>query len=199
MPPSLQPQSLETLRLLARKIARLRLLEQKERHQGPGGLIEFVKDFWRVLEPSTEFVDGWPLRAMCLPYNTKILTADGEKNIGDIVVEVAAGASDVLSFDHKIDACAWRPIVARMKSCGQPLFAGIETSGRCGALYLTDNHPLFVDGRGYVRADEIEIRGRGHRVSIARPVTRCNRAEVNSAGGAAIWIIALPKRAENIR
>ena len=125
----------------------MRLLEQKERHQGPGGLIEFVKDFWRVLEPETPFVNGWPLEAMCLPYNTKILTADGEKNIGDIVEGGWRG--DVLSFDHKIDACAWRPIVARMKSCGQPLLR-IETSGRCGALYLTDNHPLFVDGRGYV-------------------------------------------------
>lgn len=30
-----------------------------------GGLLEFVRYFWPVLEPQTPFVDGWPLRAIC--------------------------------------------------------------------------------------------------------------------------------------
>lgn len=30
-----------------------------------GGLIEFVRYFWPVLEPQTELVEGWPLEAIC--------------------------------------------------------------------------------------------------------------------------------------
>lgn len=30
-----------------------------------GGLIAFVRYFWHVIEPDREFVDGWPLWAMC--------------------------------------------------------------------------------------------------------------------------------------
>ena len=31
----------------------------------PGGLIKFIKHFWRVLEPVTPFVDGWCIEGMC--------------------------------------------------------------------------------------------------------------------------------------
>ena len=34
-------------------------------HAALGGLIEFVRYFWHVLEPVTPFVDGWCLRGMC--------------------------------------------------------------------------------------------------------------------------------------
>src|SRR6266481_541341 len=30
-----------------------------------GGLIAFVRYFWKVLEPGTPFVDGWPIWAIC--------------------------------------------------------------------------------------------------------------------------------------
>src|SRR6266704_2594519 len=30
-----------------------------------GGLIAFVRYFWRVLEPEAELVEGWPLWAIC--------------------------------------------------------------------------------------------------------------------------------------
>ena len=37
-----------------------------KREQGQrGGLIKFIRYFWDVLEPQTEFVDGWPLEAIC--------------------------------------------------------------------------------------------------------------------------------------
>lgn len=32
---------------------------------GRGGLIEFVRYFWAVLEPQTDMVEGWPLEAIC--------------------------------------------------------------------------------------------------------------------------------------
>lgn len=36
-----------------------------QRHGSRGGLIEFIRYFWKVLEPKTEFVDGMPLHAIC--------------------------------------------------------------------------------------------------------------------------------------
>lgn len=32
----------------------------------PGGLIKFIRHFWHVLEPGTQFKDGWALEAICI-------------------------------------------------------------------------------------------------------------------------------------
>ena len=37
----------------------------RKRQQGRGGLLEFVRYFWDVLEPQTPFVEGWALDAVC--------------------------------------------------------------------------------------------------------------------------------------
>lgn len=42
------------------------LREARRKHSQPGGLIHFVRYFWKVLEPQTELVEGWPLEAICL-------------------------------------------------------------------------------------------------------------------------------------
>lgn len=50
-------------RRLASEVAKRKA---KKVQAGPGGLIKFIRYFWDVLEPQTEFVDGWPLHAICL-------------------------------------------------------------------------------------------------------------------------------------
>lgn len=39
--------------------------EERRRQSRPGGLIEFVRYFWDVLEPYTPLVDGWVMDAIC--------------------------------------------------------------------------------------------------------------------------------------
>lgn len=117
-----------------------------------GGLLSFVRYFWHILEPGTEFTEGWPLEAVCLPYATQIITSEGVKNIGDIVENKWSGA--VLSFNHTTNLPEWKSIVAHMKSAGAPTLT-ISAGGN--AISLTDNHPVFVSGRGYVRADQVEV------------------------------------------
>lgn len=53
--------------LLKRIEIKKELLRRKNRakQQAPGGLYEFVKYFWPILEPKTKFVDGWAIRAIC--------------------------------------------------------------------------------------------------------------------------------------
>lgn len=56
---------LEARKELESGLLRLHLLEDRNLQTGRGGLIEFVRYFWPVLEPKTPLVDGWPLQAIC--------------------------------------------------------------------------------------------------------------------------------------
>jgi hypothetical protein len=55
----------ERLKNLASATRRYRLLEAREKQASEGGLIEFVRYFWHVLEPATDLIEGWPLDAIC--------------------------------------------------------------------------------------------------------------------------------------
>jgi len=54
----------ERLKNVAYAAKLLRLQEERSRQTGPGGLMHFVRYFWRVLEPGREFIDGWALDAV---------------------------------------------------------------------------------------------------------------------------------------
>src|SRR6185312_15213866 len=51
--------------VLAAAIAEKNRRRARKAQQGRGGLIEFVKYFWHVLEPQTPLVLGWALDAVC--------------------------------------------------------------------------------------------------------------------------------------
>ena len=34
-------------------------------HRRRGGLLQFIRDHWHILEPEAEMVEGWPLEAIC--------------------------------------------------------------------------------------------------------------------------------------
>ena len=55
----------DKLRSLHTKMAAYNLLLEREKQSQRGGLIEFVRYFWDVLEPETPFVEGWPMIAIC--------------------------------------------------------------------------------------------------------------------------------------
>lgn len=50
---------------LARAFHERVLRHTRSVHAAEGGLLHFVRYFWRVLEPVTPFVEGWALEAMC--------------------------------------------------------------------------------------------------------------------------------------
>jgi predicted phage terminase large subunit-like protein len=58
--PALLEQSLKTLE------AELALRVERKKQARAGGLIEFVRYFWSVIEPETKLVEGWLLEAICL-------------------------------------------------------------------------------------------------------------------------------------
>lgn len=86
--------------LLERQIALRRELlrrQAKERHCRPGGLYEFVKYFWHVLEPKTPFVDGWAIQAIC-----QHLEAVTYGHITRILINVPPGFSKALDDDTPV-------------------------------------------------------------------------------------------------
>lgn len=67
-----------------------------------GGLLEFVKYFWDVLEPETEFVPGWPLEAVC-----KHLEAVSYGEIKRLLINVPPGFMKSLLTDVFWPAWEW--------------------------------------------------------------------------------------------
>jgi predicted phage terminase large subunit-like protein len=60
--PITEAQALETLKTLKAEIA---VRANRKLQAKPGGLIEFVRYFWSILEPETKMVEGWLLYAIC--------------------------------------------------------------------------------------------------------------------------------------
>lgn len=72
-----------------------------------GGLIEFVRYFWPVLEPQTPLVDGWPLEAIC-SHLEAITFGDFEKN--RLLINVPPGFMKSLLANVFWPAWEWGPM-----------------------------------------------------------------------------------------
>lgn len=70
-----------------------------------GGLLAFVRFFWKVLEPETPFTDGWPLWVMC--EHLEAVTA-GE--INRLIMNVPPGFMKSLLVDVFWPAWEWGPM-----------------------------------------------------------------------------------------
>src|SRR5208282_3752042 len=61
--------------------------QERKRQSAPFGLVHFIRYFWHVLEPSTPFVEGWALFAMC-----KHLEAVSRGDIKRLLINVPPGS-----------------------------------------------------------------------------------------------------------
>lgn len=89
-------------------------------------------------------------RIICLPYSETVLTSSGWLPIGQIVqsrLDVS-----IAGLDHG-KGLAWQNIEAFEENPGGEL---VEIKYEGGSLKCTVDHPVYVQGRGYVRADSIQ-------------------------------------------
>lgn len=107
----------------------------------------FVRLAWAVSNPYTPFLDSWHLGCICFPAGTPIVTENGVKPIED----VRAG-DNVLSLNHSSNELEWRSVLSRMRNPGKEIVR-IKFPG--GGLELTSDHPVFIQGRGYISAIEV--------------------------------------------
>lgn len=77
----------------------------RETQARPGGLIEFVRYFWKVLEPEAPLIEGWPLEAIC-----DHLEAVTLGNIQKLLVNVPPGFTKSMMTDVFWPAWEWGPM-----------------------------------------------------------------------------------------
>jgi predicted phage terminase large subunit-like protein len=140
----------ERLATLREKIDRLHIVEARERYEE--SFSEFLRGAWHAID-TAPFQSCWAIDGWCLPYGATIITSEGQKPIGEIVETGWNGL--VLSYNHAASLCEWKPIAYRMESVGKPLLSIKLNDGT--SLPITDNHPVFIVGGGYVRADQVEV------------------------------------------
>lgn len=85
--------------------AELAKRQNRKKQSQRGGLIEFVRYFWKVLEPNTPFVEGWPLEAIC-----QHLEAVHFGEITRLLINVPPGFMKSLLTDVFFPAWIWGPM-----------------------------------------------------------------------------------------
>jgi len=109
--PLSQPEHAEFAKLMA--VMRRRQAKKLQQRRGyrdadgvwRGGLLEFVRYFWSVLEPGTKFVDGWALEAIC-----EHLEAVTFGEITKLLINVPPGFMKSLLTDVFWPAWEWGPM-----------------------------------------------------------------------------------------
>ena len=97
--PELAPDVLKAMR------DELELRQERKRQSRPGGLIDFVRRFWSVLEPETKLVEGWVLYAIC-----EHLEAVTFGKITRLLINVPPGSMKSLMVNVFWPAWEWGPM-----------------------------------------------------------------------------------------
>ena len=87
---------------------------------------------------------------ICLPYQERVLTSEGWLSIGQIVSEkLEVQIAGLSSYDEIV----WQDIEKFETNPGGEI---VEIKWDGGSLRCTGDHPIFVESRGYIRADSIQ-------------------------------------------
>lgn len=106
--PSLEDIDREIQRRREEKYAKRSEMEfrkERKRQSSPGGLIDFIRYFWSVLEPEKPLVEGWPLEAMC-----EHLEAVTSGEITRLLINVPPGFMKSLLVNVFWPAWEWGPM-----------------------------------------------------------------------------------------
>jgi len=95
---------------------------------------------------------GWhPNLLVCLPYEEKVATNLGDIEIGRIVEEKID--CQILSFSHESETVEFDSIEEYEKNPGKEILEIEMDDGT--VLSVTEDHPVHINGRGYIPAGEI--------------------------------------------
>jgi len=88
---------------------------------------------------------------LCFPYETMVQTNKGQLCIGQIVEQRID--CQILSYNHATDSLEYKDILEYHKNEGQEL---IEIEFDNKTIQCTLDHPIYVEGKGYIKAYEIQ-------------------------------------------
>lgn len=93
---------------------------------------------------------GGGANIICLKFDTLICTNKGQLEIGKIVENKLD--VEVLSYNHETKECEYKSILDYIKNPGKEL---LEIDFGDGIIQCTAEHPIYVERKGYIRADEL--------------------------------------------
>lgn len=76
-------------------------------HRRRGGLLQFIRDYWHILEPEAKMVEGWPLEAIC--HHLEAITRK-ELDPPRLLMNVPPGFMKSLTTDVFWPAWEWGPM-----------------------------------------------------------------------------------------
>lgn len=89
----------------------------------------------------------------CFPYETKVITSEGIKCIGDIVRD--GKNISVLSFNHNTQQVEFQPIIATSEKYYHNNMVKLNCGGK--EIVCTEVHKIYTKERGYINAKEISV------------------------------------------
>ncbi|HEY6861690.1 MAG TPA: phage terminase large subunit [Pseudolabrys sp.] len=99
---------------------------RRKAYTEPGGLLQFVRDYWHIVEPARPLIEGWPLEAIC-----EHLEAISRGQIKRLLMNVPPGFMKSLLTNVFFPAHEWGPM-------GMPWLRYIAAS-YSQALTIRDN------------------------------------------------------------
>lgn len=150
---------------LAGAVAELAKRERRKRHKA--SLLEFVKDYWSILEPGRPFVEGWALKSVC-----EHLEAVSRGEITRLLINVPPGFMKPVHIDEPIATDRgfvrlgdvrvgdkvlthrgrYRAVTAVHEQGDLPVMRVTSWSGR--SVLSAPDHP-FLTPRGWVAASDL--------------------------------------------
>ena len=122
----------------------------------------------------------------CLPGESRVIVrGHGPTAVQDLIEK--DGVVELLSFNHEEQRLEFRPMVRR--SCKRVrrrmVTIRVRRGRRIRSLHVTEEHPIYVEGRGYVPAIRVRPRDRVLMVRGFYPCPDCERAfeTVEALGG----------------
>lgn len=100
--------------LLAKRALRIKVA--RERQSNPeGGLLEFIRYFWHILEPATPFVEGWVIETLCghleaITRKDHVTIRDKRRLFNRFLANVPPGFSKSLTVNCFWPAWEWGPM-----------------------------------------------------------------------------------------
>ncbi len=87
---------------------------------------------------------------VCLPAEQVITTRQGDLPIGEIVEQKIS--VEVLTYNHEKGCTEWQPIERYERNEGRAL---VEIDVGDQVIRCTEDHPVYVEGKGYVKAIDL--------------------------------------------
>jgi hypothetical protein len=123
----------------------------------------------------------------CVPGHTRVVLPSGVASVEGLFRAMQSGESrrcEVLSFNHTAGTAEFKPVsrIVRKAVRRRMVTLRVRVSRSVRILDVTEDHPVYVVGRGYVPAGELRPRDRVLASRAFFPCSQCDFASTSGSG-----------------